>query len=112
LFRLVHSCHSFLNPTLQTVQYLIHLITNPNKQTINMRFFEIVVSGAALVSSAFAVTIDTYPTAGVEAGKSYTITYSPKDQPATFILRKGVSTDLDTVATIGMLFEAFRRFEP
>jgi hypothetical protein len=66
-----------------------------------MRFFEIVVSGAALVSSAFAVTIDTYPTSGVEAGKSYTITYSPKDQPATFVLRKGLSTDLQTIATIG-----------
>lgn len=66
-----------------------------------MRFFEIVVSGAALISSAFAVTIDTYPTSGVEAGKSYTITYSPKDQPATFILRKGLSTDLTTIATIG-----------
>jgi hypothetical protein len=66
-----------------------------------MRFFEIVVSGAALISSAFAVTIDTYPTAGVEAGKTYTITYSPKDQAATFILRKGLSTDLQTVATVG-----------
>ncbi|KAH7379240.1 hypothetical protein DE146DRAFT_308711 [Phaeosphaeria sp. MPI-PUGE-AT-0046c] len=65
-----------------------------------MRFFEIVVSGAALISSAFAVTIDSYP-ASVEAGKSYTITYSPKDQPATFILRKGLSTDLSTIATIG-----------
>jgi hypothetical protein len=67
-----------------------------------MRFFEIVVSGAALLSSAFAATIDTFPTAGVEAGKSYTITYSPKDSSATFILRKGVSTDLGTVGTIGM----------
>jgi len=66
-----------------------------------MRFFEIVVSGAALISSAFAVTIDTYPTTGVEAGKSYTITYSPKDQPATFTLRKGLSTDLQTIATVG-----------
>ncbi|OAL07143.1 hypothetical protein IQ06DRAFT_288907 [Phaeosphaeriaceae sp. SRC1lsM3a] len=65
-----------------------------------MRFFEIVVSGAALISSAFAVTIDTYPSS-VEAGKTYTITYSPKDAPATFILRKGLSTDLTTIATIG-----------
>lgn len=68
-----------------------------------MRFFEIVVSGAALVSSALAVTIDTYPTSGVEAGKSYTITYSPKDAPATFVLRKGASGNLDTVGTIGTL---------
>jgi hypothetical protein len=76
-----------------------------------MRFFEIVVSGAALISSAFAVTIDTYPTAGVEAGKSYTITYSPKDQSATFVLRKGPSTDLQTIATIGtlFLFSSFKR---
>ncbi|KAF1911548.1 Ser-Thr-rich glycosyl-phosphatidyl-inositol-anchored membrane family-domain-containing protein [Ampelomyces quisqualis] len=66
-----------------------------------MRFYEIVVAGAGLVSSAFAVTIDTYPNGGVEAGKSYTITYSPKDQPATLILRKGLSTDLATIATIG-----------
>jgi hypothetical protein len=66
-----------------------------------MRFFEIVVSGAALISSVFAVTIDTYPD-GIEAGKTYTLTYSPKDQPATFVLRKGLSTDLQTVATIGM----------
>ena len=65
-----------------------------------MRFFEIVVSGAALISSAVAVTIDTYPSS-VEAGKTYTITYSPKDAPATFILRKGLSTDLKTIATIG-----------
>jgi hypothetical protein len=74
-----------------------------------MRFFEIVVSGAALISSAFAVTIDTYPTGGVEAGKSYTITYSPKDQPATFTLRKGLSTDLQTVGTIGTLFARHNR---
>lgn len=65
-----------------------------------MRFFEIVVSGAALISSAFAVTIDTYPTS-VEAGKSYTITYSPKDAPATFILRKGAPGNLDTIGEVG-----------
>lgn len=65
-----------------------------------MRFFEIVVSGAALISSAFAVTIDTFPSS-VEAGKSYTITYSPKDAPATFILRKGLSTNLGTIGEIG-----------
>ncbi|KAH7076800.1 Ser-Thr-rich glycosyl-phosphatidyl-inositol-anchored membrane family-domain-containing protein [Paraphoma chrysanthemicola] len=66
-----------------------------------MRFFEIVVSGAALISSAFAVTIDSYPTAGVVAGQTYQITYSPKDAPATFVLRKGASNNLDTVGTIG-----------
>lgn len=66
-----------------------------------MRFFEVVLSGAALISAALAVTIDSYPTAGVEAGKTYTITYSPKDQPATFTLRRGLSTNLDTVGVIG-----------
>ncbi|KAF2831671.1 hypothetical protein CC86DRAFT_452656 [Ophiobolus disseminans] len=66
-----------------------------------MRFFEVVVSGAALISTAFAATIDTYPTAGVEAGKTYTVTYSPKDQPVTFVLRRGLSTNLDTVGTLG-----------
>jgi hypothetical protein len=70
-----------------------------------MRFFEIVVSGAALLSSAFAATIDTYPSSGVEAGKSYTVTYSPKDATVTFILRKGLSTNLDTVGTIGTFNE-------
>jgi hypothetical protein len=67
-----------------------------------MRFFETILSGAALMSSALAVTIDTYPTAGVQAGQTYTVTYSPKDQPATFTLRYGVSTDLKTVGVIGM----------
>ncbi|KAL5116262.1 hypothetical protein ACEQ8H_005820 [Pleosporales sp. CAS-2024a] len=66
-----------------------------------MRFFEMLASGAALLSSAVAVTIDTYPSSGVEAGKSYTITYSPKDQPATFILRQGLSSNLNTIATLG-----------
>ena len=66
-----------------------------------MRFFQTLAAGAALVASALSLTIDTFPTAGVEAGKTYTITYSPKDNtPTTFILRKGVSTDLDTVDTL------------
>ena len=66
-----------------------------------MRFFEIIVSGAALLSTAFAATIDTYPTGGVVAGQTYTITYSPKDQQVTFVLRRGLATNLDTVGTIG-----------
>lgn len=68
-----------------------------------MRFFEVVLSGAALLSAAFAATIDTYPTGGVKAGESYTITYSPKDATATFVLRRGLSTNLDTVGEIGTL---------
>jgi hypothetical protein len=67
-----------------------------------MRFSQVIISGAALLSSAFAATIDTYPTGGVQAGQTYTITYSPKDVAATFILRRGLSTNLDTVGTIGM----------
>jgi len=67
-----------------------------------MRFFQVVISSAALLSAAFAKpTIDTYPTAGVEAGKSYPITYSPKDATVTFVLRRGAADNLDTVATIG-----------
>ncbi|KAH8732871.1 Ser-Thr-rich glycosyl-phosphatidyl-inositol-anchored membrane family-domain-containing protein, partial [Phaeosphaeriaceae sp. PMI808] len=67
-----------------------------------MRFFEILVSGAALVSTAFAVEINDYPSGGVVAGQTYTITYSPKDQtPTTFVLRRGDSSRLDTVATLG-----------
>jgi hypothetical protein len=65
-----------------------------------MRFFQTLAAGAALVASALALTIDTFPSS-VEAGKTYTITYSPKDNtPTTFILRKGLSTNLDTVETL------------
>ena len=65
-----------------------------------MRFFQTLAAGAALVASALALTIDTFPSS-VEAGKTYTITYSPKDNtPTTFILRKGLSTNLDTVDTL------------
>jgi hypothetical protein len=75
-----------------------------------MRFFEIVVSGAALISSAFAATIDTYPTSGVVAGQTYTVTYSPKDQQVTFVLRKGLSTNLDTVGTLGMSYPTIESY--
>lgn len=68
-----------------------------------MRFFEIVVSGAALISGVMAqLAINDYPQTGVEAGKTYTITYSPKDQvPTEIILRQGPSNNLNTVATLG-----------
>jgi hypothetical protein len=63
-----------------------------------MRFFETILFAAGLVA---AVTIDQYPTSGVVAGQTYTITYSPADGgPTTFLLRQGVSTDLTTIDTL------------
>ncbi|KAJ8107138.1 hypothetical protein OPT61_g9073 [Boeremia exigua] len=66
-----------------------------------MRFFQMVASSAAFIAAALALEINNYPTGGVQAGQTYTITYSPADNtPTTFILRKGLSTDLDTVGTL------------
>jgi hypothetical protein len=66
-----------------------------------MRFFQIVASGAAFIAAALALEINQFPAGGVKAGQTYTITYSPaSDTPTTFILRKGLSTDLDTVGTL------------
>lgn len=68
-----------------------------------MRFFGTVLAGAALFAGAMAqLAINDYPQNGVEAGKSYTITYSPKDQvPTEIILRQGPSGNLNTIATLG-----------
>ena len=66
-----------------------------------MRFFQIVASSAAFIAAALALEINQFPAGGVKAGQSYTITYSPaSDIPTTFVLRKGLSTDLDTVGTL------------
>lgn len=66
-----------------------------------MRFFEVVLSGAALIAAVWAVELNDVPSALV-AGESYTITYSPKDNtPTTFILRKGDPGNLDTIGNIG-----------
>lgn len=66
-----------------------------------MRFFQIIASSAAFIAAALALEINTYPTGGVVAGQTYTVTYSPADNtPTTFILRKGLSTDLGTVGTL------------
>jgi hypothetical protein len=66
-----------------------------------MRFFQIVASGAAFIAAALALEINQFPAGGVKAGQTYTITYSPaSDTPTTFILRKGLSTNLDTVGTL------------
>jgi hypothetical protein len=70
-----------------------------------MRFIQMLASSAAFIAAALAVEINEYPTGGVEAGKTYTVTYSPADNtPTTFILRKGLSTDLDTVGTLTCMF--------
>lgn len=70
-----------------------------------MRFFQMLASSAALIAAALALEINDYPTTGVEAGKTYQVTYSPADNtPTTFILRKGLSTDLDTVGTLTSMF--------
>ena len=70
-----------------------------------MRFFQMLASSAAFIAAALALEINDYPAGGVQAGKTYTITYSPADKtPTTFILRKGLSTDLDTVGTLTSMF--------
>ncbi|KAH6638168.1 Ser-Thr-rich glycosyl-phosphatidyl-inositol-anchored membrane family-domain-containing protein [Boeremia exigua] len=66
-----------------------------------MRFFQMVASSAAFIAAALALEINQYPTGGVRAGQTYTITYSPADNtPTTFILRKGLSTNLGTIGTL------------
>ena len=65
-----------------------------------MRFFHVVLSGAALLAAAWALEFNDVPTK-IEPGKTYTITYSPKDNtPTTIKLRKGDSANLDTIATL------------
>jgi len=65
-----------------------------------MRFTQTLFAGAAFVAAALALEINEYPPS-VEAGKTYTVTYSPADnKPTTFILRKGVNENLDTVTTL------------
>ena len=66
-----------------------------------MRFFEVVLSGAALVSAVLAAQVEfnSWPNS-VKAGEAITLTYSPKDAATTIILKKGLSTDLKSVETI------------
>lgn len=73
-----------------------------------MRFFQTLFSGAALIAAATALSIDTWPSS-VVAGTSYQIKFSPADnQMYTFILRKGLSTDLATVGTLTSMLPALR----
>lgn len=64
-----------------------------------MRFFEVVLSGAALVSAALAVEFNSWPNS-VKAGETVTLTYSPKNAATTILLRKGPSGDLTTLQTL------------
>jgi hypothetical protein len=62
-----------------------------------MRFFQVVLSGAAIIAAAWALELNEVPSS-IEPGKTYTITYSPKDDtPTTFTLRKGNPGNLDDV---------------
>lgn len=66
-----------------------------------MRFFQAILSSAAFAALVAALEINQFPSSGVVAGNTYTITYSPADNvPTTFILRQGQSTNLDTIATL------------
>ena len=76
-----------------------------------MRFFEVVLSGAALVSAALAVEFNSFPQS-VKAGEPVTLTYSPKDAATTIILRKGKSTNLDTLETLTSTFPPWTRAAP
>jgi len=66
-----------------------------------MRFFETILSGAALVAAALALEINDFPAQGVVAGQSYTVTYSPKDNtPTEILLRSGPSGNLNAGITL------------
>lgn len=64
-----------------------------------MRFFELVLSGAALISATLAVEFNSWPES-VKSGETITLTYSPKDAATTIILRKGPSGNLNTLDTL------------
>ncbi|KAF2252987.1 hypothetical protein BU26DRAFT_501256 [Trematosphaeria pertusa] len=65
-----------------------------------MRFFDVVLSGAALISAAMAVQFTSFPTS-IEPGKTYTLEWTPADDtPTTIKLRQGDPNDLDTIATL------------
>lgn len=74
-----------------------------------MRFTQTLFAGAALVAAAFAsVEINEYPKT-VVAGQEYEITYSGTngpDAPTTFILRKGLNEDLETIETLTSMFQS------
>ncbi|PSN63025.1 hypothetical protein BS50DRAFT_102500 [Corynespora cassiicola Philippines] len=65
-----------------------------------MRFFEVVISGAALLAAVYAVEFNDVPSS-IEPGQTYTITYSPRDNtPTEIILREGDPNDLTTLGPL------------
>ncbi|KAF2874762.1 Ser-Thr-rich glycosyl-phosphatidyl-inositol-anchored membrane family-domain-containing protein [Massariosphaeria phaeospora] len=65
-----------------------------------MRFFEVILSGSALIAAAWALELNDWPNKFV-SGETYTITYSPKDDtPTQLKLRQGESDNLKDVAVL------------
>lgn len=64
-----------------------------------MRFFQVLLSGAALIAAALAVEFNSVPSS-IEPGKTYTITWSPKEGTVSLILRQGDPSNLNTLQTI------------
>lgn len=65
-----------------------------------MLFIQTLFAGAAFIVAAAALEINEFPRT-VEAGKTYTVKYSPADDtPTTFILRQGANEDLKTVSIL------------
>lgn len=96
LYTVIRSLSNYIYPYSY---YSSNTLINPT--TVNMRFFETILSAAAFAAAVAALEINQFPAEGVVAGQTYTITYSPADDtPTTFILRQGKSTDLDTVGTL------------
>jgi hypothetical protein len=73
-----------------------------------MLFVQTLFAGAAFIVAAAALEINDFPRT-VEAGKTYTVTYSPADTTATtFLLRQGANEDLKTVTTLTSTFPTLR----
>jgi hypothetical protein len=69
-----------------------------------MLFIQTLFAGAAFIVAAVALEINEFPRT-VEAGKTYTVKYSPADDtPTTFILRQGANEDLKTVSILTSTF--------
>jgi len=64
-----------------------------------MRFFQTLLSGAAMIAAVVGITIDSYPSGGIAAGATTNITFTATG-PCTLLLRKGPSNNLVTVATL------------
>lgn len=62
----------------------------------------IILAAAAALAQAATLAINNFPAAGVVAGTTYPITYTPADAnaPVTFTLKNGAANDLQTVAVL------------